>query len=289
MIPEKIRLRIIDFIDKSPENALNNEARDRAWDEALVGFASGADPLFDRYKDLVGPFHFTPLEIFNLTFPESPAEAGDLTVISWVLPQREITKADNRAVDFYPAERWVRTRIQGEAFNALLRQHLVRVLAEQGVPAVAPQLSPQWGYEASPRFGRASRWSERHAAYAAGLGTFGLCDGLITPKGKAHRAGSVVARIRVHPTGRRYEDHHAYCLYFFDGSCMACAERCPVGAISEQGHDKEKCREHVVGRCGDYARDRYGFEGYGCGLCQTSVPCESGIPAKILKTLDVTA
>jgi len=38
--------------------------------------------------------------------------------------------------------------------------------------------------------GPASSWSERHAAYAAGLGTFSLNDALITPKGIAHRLGS---------------------------------------------------------------------------------------------------
>ena len=36
---------------------------------------------------------------------------------------------------------------------------------------------------------------ETHAAHAAGLGTFGLCDGLITPIGKAIRVGSVVAKM----------------------------------------------------------------------------------------------
>jgi epoxyqueuosine reductase QueG len=53
-------------------------------------------------------------------------------------------------------------------------------------------------------YGYASSWSERHAAHAAGLGTFGLCDGLITPKGKAMRAGSVVAKIQVEPSIRFY-------------------------------------------------------------------------------------
>ena len=27
-------------------------------------------------------------------------------------------------------------------------------------------------------------------------------------------------------------------------------------------------------------REHFGFEGYGCGLCQTGVPCESGIPVR---------
>ena len=68
----------------------------------------------------------------------------------------------------------------------------------------------------------ASQWSERHAAYASGLGTFGLCDGLITPKGKAVRFASVVTRIKVPPTQRPYKDHHAYCLHYAKGICGMC-------------------------------------------------------------------
>jgi hypothetical protein len=33
-------------------------------------------------------------------------------------------------------------------------------------------------------------------------------------------------------------------------------------------------------------RRNYGFDGYACGLCQTGVPCEAGIPKKILKSLN---
>jgi len=272
---------IMDLIRTSPENSLKNPANELAWDEALVGFSSGADPLYLDYKAHVGPFHFTPAEIFNLTFPDAPAEPGELTVISWVLPQREVTRAENRAQDFYPSERWVRARFPGEDFNVLLRKHVVQRLAEAGIQAVAPILSPHWKIEQSPKFGFASRWSERHAAHAGGLGTFGLCDGLITEKGKAHRVGSVVARVRIPPTPRPYENHRAYCLFFADGKCMACAERCPVGAITEQGHDKAKCWDHAGGTCAKYAKENYGFDGYGCGLCQTGVPCEHRIPAGI--------
>jgi epoxyqueuosine reductase len=246
-----------------------------------VGFSSGADPLYLDYKEYIGPFHFSPAEIFNLAFPDTQAEPDELTVVSWVLPQREITKAENRAQDFYPSERWVRARFPGEDFNVLLRKHVVQKLAESGIQAVAPILSPHWKIEQSPKYGFASRWSERHAAHAGGLGTFGLCDGLITGKGKAHRVGSVVARVRIAPTARPYENHRAYCLFFAKGKCMACAKRCPVGAITEQGHDKAKCWNHAGTTCAKYAKEKYGFDGYGCGLCQTRVPCESQIPPGI--------
>ncbi len=274
----RIRSVIDAYIEGAPENTLGNAAHEPAFEDALVGFASGADPLFEAYKEHVGPFHFTPLEIFGRTFPEEAVSPEELTVISWILPQREETKAENRDQTVYASERWVRCRILGERFNVRLREHVVEALGAEGIPAVAPQLSPHWAREESPRYGKASRWSERHAAYAAGLGTFGLSDGLITARGKAHRTGSVVARLSLSPTTRPYQDHHAFCRHFTSGDCMACAERCPVNAIDANGHDKETCRRHVKEACARYALERYGFEGYGCGLCQTGVPCESGIP-----------
>ncbi len=268
-----------DFLSESPENSLKNPDDDRAFENPLVGFSRGNDPLYEDFKRHVGPFHWMPWEIFTRIFPDMKTAPGDLTVISWILPQTQRTKADNRKETVYPADSWARARIYGEAFNVKLREHMVAVLEEAGYPAVAPMLSPHWEIRMSEDYGFASRWSERHAAYASGLGTFGLSDGLITPRGKAMRTGSVVARLRIDPTPRPYEDHHAYCLYFSQGACGKCMERCPVGAITEEGHDKVKCLAHLKPVTAEYVKAHYGFDGYGCGLCQTKVPCESRIPA----------
>jgi epoxyqueuosine reductase QueG len=272
---------IQDFVGKSPENNLGNGTGEKAFAGALVGFSRGGDPLYEEYKEVVGPYHWTPREIFALTFPEQQVDAEELTVISWVLPLIQATKQDNRKEIFYPSERWARARIFGEEVNAKLRRHVVEALRDRGYDAVAPQLSPQWERKTSDRFFLASTWSERHAAYASGLGTFGLCDGLITAKGKAMRTGSVVARIQIPPTPRPYSDHREYCLFFSHGSCGKCIPRCPVGAITEAGHDKSKCVTHIRLTTKDYVKTHFGFEGYGCGLCQTKVPCESRIPKKV--------
>ena len=275
--------QIIDnFIKTSPENTMTMDPDEPSWDRALVGFSSGSDPVFESFKEHVGEFHYTPEEIFNLEYPKKPAKPEELTVISYILPHRDATKKDNRAEDFYPADRWVMARFPGEAFNESLRRHVAESLVKIGIDALVPTLSSHWKIEMSPKFSYASRWSERHAAYASGLGTFGLCDGLITPVGKAHRAGSVIARLQLEPTPRPYSHHRAYCLYFFDGSCRSCAKRCPVDAIIDDRHDKPICWDHAGGTCGKYVKEKFQFDGYGCGLCQTKVPCESGIPKKIL-------
>ena len=270
---------IRDFIATSPQNTMQNKAGDAAWDDVLVGFAAGTDSIWQQYKEYVGAFHWTPWEVFNQHCPQESAGAEGLTVISWVLPQRALVRKANRKAKKYPAEEWARSRIYGEEFNAALRRHVAKSLQQSGHAAVAPMLVSNWTIINSRRFSYASSWSERHAAHAAGLGTFGLCDGLITAKGKAMRVGSVVAKLSIEPTPRPYSNHRAYCLFFDNGTCGKCIDRCPVRAITEAGHDKEKCRQHLA-RSREYVKKTYKFEGYGCGLCQVGVPCEAGIPVK---------
>ena len=105
-----IKSFVRDFVADSPDNHLQDPDQERAFDLPLVGFAAGDDPLFAAYKEHVGPFHWTPEEVFSLAFTEAPAAADALTVISWVLPQTRATRAANRREERFPAERWVRAR-----------------------------------------------------------------------------------------------------------------------------------------------------------------------------------
>ncbi len=70
-----------------------------------------------------------------------------------------------------------------------------------------------------------------------------------------------------------------------DGSCKACIARCPAGAISEQGHDKRQCSKYLREIGYLPLSEEYKDESsvYGCGLCQTDVPCEYRIPTKVEK------
>ena len=277
-LAREIKKAIVSFMAKSENNNLGPPSFQKAWQAPLVGFAAGEDPIFNFFKEDIGSFFWLPSEAFVLAFPHEGRPASGVSVISWVLPQMPYTKAQSAKRDKWPSELWARSRTHGEACNENLRRHLVSLLAEWGIPAAAPQLMAQWAIHDSPKYGRSSSWSERHAAHAAGLGTFGLCDGLITRAGKAHRVGSVIAGARIEPTPRPYADHHAYCLYFSHGICGECIKRCPVQAISKQGHDKVRCRAHAVDAGTAYVKRNYGLNGYACGLCQVGVPCESGIP-----------
>jgi len=255
------------------------------FDAPFLSAAVGDDPLWLCYQEeYIGAFHWTPLQAFQYAFPDEHGTAAkELTVFVWILPKTTAAKRDNRREKIYPAERWARARVLGEPkVNVGLRVFLIAELAKKGVQAVAPQLLPQWGRHTSERYGFASSWSERHAAYAAGLGTFGLCDGLITPLGKAVRVGSLVIRHALPVKERPYTHHREYCLYFQDGSCAACVTRCPAGSVRTEGRDKQQCHRYVREYCAPYAKQTWNLAGesVGCGLCQTRVPCESGIPER---------
>jgi epoxyqueuosine reductase len=124
-----------------------------------------------------------------------------------------------------------------------------------------------------PRFtimDKRSNWSERHVAFIAGLGTFGLSKSLITKKGSAGRYGSVITDRVLDIASRPYEELYEYCNY-----CYACIDRCPAGAIKEEGKSINVCSDYIDNEI----RPRYAPR-YGCGKCQTAVPCEDTIPVK---------
>jgi epoxyqueuosine reductase QueG len=267
------------FLDEDPSNRMGVAWGDeRIWVNPLFGVARGDDPLFEALKNKVDEKHWLPAEAFSASPEGYKADPAELSVVSWILPHNPVTKKDNASCREMTSERWARSRIFGEAANAALRDHMTEFLRAAGCEAVAPMRLEGWTELKSERYVFASNWSERHVAHVCGLGTFGLCDGLITPVGKAVRIGSVVLRARLEPTPRPYTRYDEYCPFKTKKTCGACIGRCPAGALSAQGHDKMKCRAFLNGKTAPYVEEHYGFKGYGCGLCQTGVPCSSGIP-----------
>lgn len=280
-IEEAIKL----YVRESSANRLENFGYEPIFEEPLVGFAAGDDPLLDEYKKVVHEEHFTPREILTRHLQETLKIAShhleSVSVISFVLPANRETLQSNASEKEGPSLRWNHTRWKGQEFIIQLSNDLATLLQTMGISAVAPETSPFFKIMVAPD-GFASNWSQRHMAYAAGLGTFSLNEGFITAKGMAMRLGSVVAGMKLKPSVRPYKHYRANCLFYRGEKCGRCITRCPGGALSDQGHDKIKCYrvlyeaqapwlkgDHGPGYIGKYA---------GCGLCQTGVPCASRIP-----------
>jgi epoxyqueuosine reductase len=273
------------FVRTSPFNRLESFGNDPIFETPLIGFADGDDPLFEEYKKVIHKNHFSPREILAKHIAETmkaePSQLAKVSVISFVLPVNEKTLRSNAQEKEGPSLRWNHTRWKGQDFIIELSKHLVSVLESTGAWALAPELSPFFQIFRPPD-ALASNWSQRHMAYAAGLGTFSLNDGFITSKGLAMRCGSVVTSVKTEPSARRYDHHLANCLFYATGKCGVCIGRCPGDALSDKGHDKLKCLQILFEQQKPWIEGAHG-PGYiglyaGCGLCQTGVPCEHRIP-----------
>ncbi|MDD5224813.1 MAG: epoxyqueuosine reductase [bacterium] len=274
---------ISDRVESHPDNSMEFPfAGERIFEKPLVGFVAGDDPIFAKFKEIIGPHHFAPAEIMAWQAQNNgvnPPPAGELSVVSFVLPISGKTRRENAEENQWCSERWAQTRLRGEIFSQALVRELVALLMGKGILAVSPDVTPMFRKQRYPKVGWASPWSHRHIAYAAGLGTFGKNDLLITEKGCAHRVGSFVVHRKLKPNRPRPEDIHAYCLQYQGTECLKCAKRCPVGAIDIKGHDKETCYGRVA-KSLRYCNKNYHIFIYGCGLCSVNVPCEAGIPNK---------
>jgi epoxyqueuosine reductase QueG len=242
-----------DFCLKSPLNVVSELDSLQIYDRPLIGVASVGDPLFNDLKevDVVGPHHLSPREWL----------ANGKSVISYFLPFTKRVREANRVMGL-PAREWLYGRIEGEQCSVALREFMVRRFIDAGFEAVAPTLDSRHKVT-----NRRSNWSERHVAFIAGLGTFSLSCSLITSLGSAGRLGSIVVSTDFAPTQRAYRSKDEYC-----SQCGTCIVRCPPLAITERGKDHAVCSDFL-----DRVKARYSPR-YGCGKCQTGVPCESRIP-----------
>ena len=186
-------------------------------------------------------------------------------------------------------------RNNGGALTLEMGRRLTGAVRRMGHSAVVPYLTDAYDVRRGGNDGFSSTWSERHVAYAAGLGTFGLNGFLITPLGAMVRLQSFVTDLPMTPTKPRPEDHRALCLADGGASCRACVAKCAARAISAGGPDKEICygrRKEIRDRSLELYVDKYQlfptaitasgrkFKGIsiGCAVCASGVPCECRDP-----------
>lgn len=258
----------------APEVALIPElAGAQIFQEPLIRVAYAADPLYAKLTEpeVIGPWHMGPEQWLP----------GAKAIVSVFFPFTEIIKAGQRPETECTKPCWLHGRVEGQNFINAFTKMLCEKLTEADVACCAPCVDPRFvstmsattafpGYPDTGKPLYSSNWSERHTAYIAGMGTFGLSKGIITEKGMAGRLTSVIVDLPLEATERPYTGLYDYCIF-----CGACVRRCPVDAISlDGGKEHLPCGKRMAQTKITYAPR------YGCGACQTGIPCESRNPSR---------
>jgi len=246
---ELITNKIIEFVKNYP--AKKNV--ENIWQEPIVGFADANGSYIKALKEIVAPAHMLPED-----FMENPN-----IVISYYIPfTKELAALNMNVEGNMAAQEWSDAYNLTNTMIADISQYIADLLNDMGYRAVPPT-----GVVFDKQL-ILSNWSQRHIAYAAGLGTFGINNMLISEKGCCGRYGSVIANIPVEPDQIVEEER---CLYKKNGSCKKCVQNCFSGALTTEGFDRKKCFEICMLNDAKTGADV-------CGKCDIDIPCAFKAP-----------
>ena len=247
------------FIEATIQRLLIQAETRTEYRSPLVGFAAADDPRFADLRRVAEPSHLLPADLLP----------GARSVVSFFLPFAPWVVEANARKREEVAREWAVAYIETNALIAHITAHLVEALAQRGIRAAAEPATHNFD-----PVSLISRWSHKSVAVIAGLGSFGLHQMVITDAGCAGRFGSLVldADLPTAPVAPRER-----CLYFHDGSCLECVQRCPVSALdADEPLDKQRCYRRLL----DVA-DQYADLGLAdvCGKCAIG-PCSfaSAVP-----------
>ena len=290
---EELERFIIEFVVSTELNRLPEKyGGGPVFSKPKIGIACGDDPIYQKFKEVVGPKHLTPIELW-LACEQVEIPASRLRIISIVFPyDGKIRKESNDIINvrkglILPQEIYSIARNYEKEIRQETCRQTINYLKNKGYRADASLLSVD---NLITKGAFHSNWSERHTAFAAGLGTFSLSDALISDVGCNIRLVSVITDAPLEATPRKSDDPYANCLFYAKGTCQKCVERCPYGCISENGHDRMKCAVNygkvelrATKRLGSILKPHYRrVNGVlsqqlptptGCALCQFDIPC----------------
>lgn len=230
------------------------------WEEPLVAYADAMDEMFYKLKDVVSSSHAVPKDFLS--------EAR--TVVSYFIPFNEdIVKSNIEGKEC--SKIWAIAYIETNKLIVDLNTFITNKLQKLGYKSSS--IPPTYNFDNKKLI---TDWSQRHVAFIAGLGKFGLNNMLITDKGCCGRIGSFVTELKLEPTKRQNKEN---CLYKHMNICKKCVDRCVNNALKVDYFDRHKCYEMCL--YNDRFHSDVGFTDI-CGKCLVNVPCSGVNPVKLL-------
>ncbi len=261
-----MKKQIIEFIENYIKEYQSRESIATEYGQPLVGFADAHHPYIQNLTELISPTHVLPQDVL----PDARI------IVAYYIPFTEKLAKTNRIEGIMASPEWARGYEETNELFAELNSALIELIhAKAGEAGISPKAATFSETELI------SDWSQRHIAYAAGLGTFGVNNMLITKDGCCGRYSSVITNLDLIPDAPAEGEN---CLYKKNGSCGVCMKHCPAGALMPDGFDRFKCYEickenaKVYNQFGSSYLNEEGTEANSegsdvCGKCITGSPC----------------
>ncbi|CAB1244463.1 epoxyqueuosine reductase [Clostridium sp. WLY-B-L2] len=251
-------------IDVAIKQFLKNYSKEKniqtKWEEPLIAYADAEDEMFYKLKSVVSQSHAMPRDFL----PEAK------TVAAYFIPfNKDVVKSNVEGKEC--SRKWAVSYIETNKLILDLNAFIVNKLQKLGYKSSS--IPPTYNFNNKKLI---SDWSQRHVAFIAGLGKFGLNNMLITDKGCCGRIGSFVTELEIQPTKRQNQEN---CLYKYMNICKKCTDRCVNNALKVNYFDRNKCYEMCLYNDNFYSDIELTDI---CGKCLVNVPCSIVNPVKKL-------
>lgn len=250
---EALRGEVARALDACIAEDLTGTGAPSLWGTPIVRYADAQGAPVRRLREVVVPGHYMPEDFL-------PAPT---VILSYYLPLRREIGKSNIAGDMASAQ-WAGAYLATNALAARVGSALAGRIRALGHRAAVPE---NIGIISDTVL--MSRWSQRHIAWAAGHGTFGLNNLLISDAGCCGRYYSLVTDLPIAPDAPLQAER---CLYKRDGTCGVCARRCVAGALTPDGFDRAACYAACL------KNDAIHPGADVCGKCAVGLPCAHACP-----------
>lgn len=272
-----IHERIEEWILNGDEPFLFRADGRRQFRSVLLGAQDANHPFFSRLGQYA-PNHLEPLELFGKV--TGRVVRSGVSVLSIGLPWDELTIAEMARTTSTPPASWFAAKANFLACIPYVYELLSEICVKRGTTVIEPESCRFYHTQRNSAGLSVSNWSERHIAFACGLGTFGHHGGIITAQGVALRLMSFLV-------GEDFDEYAVVpdkpfrdCLFLSRGTCGVCAHRCPISALSLHGRDGFACQRFVWNIADRLPSSALHGVKDACGFCMTGVPCAKTRPKK---------
>jgi epoxyqueuosine reductase QueG len=258
-------INIVDLIEKIIAGFEAEKQIKNMWRPPLAALLPANHPRIPLLKETAVSNHLMPEEILP----------GAKSIIIFFIPFDEKIINSNLKGEA-ASEEWALSYVLTNTLLGRVSDELEKVLNRHGFRA--GKIKPTHNFDEKTLM---SRWSHRHLAEIAGLGSFGINNMLITQEGCCGRLGSLVTdagvtEFEIDITEAKPADEK--CLYKKNGSCGICQKNCINGAYTDGIFDRHKCYEMCLKNAEIHKAAGYADV---CGKCLVGLPCSSRDPSSL--------